>query len=150
MIWTYSWLLFSVFVLGQNIPDAVLQVSQSSSLFGASLANKRATGLPLQVTNSCPQVIYPAFLTQAGTGPAVGGLELDVGASQTLTVSSDWQGRVWGRTNCSFNSAGTGASNNGGLNGGGEACVTGDCNGELECAVSVSHQNPSFLRPSFY
>ncbi|KAI9836972.1 MAG: hypothetical protein M1838_004908 [Thelocarpon superellum] len=97
---------------------------------------KRVGGAPLKVTNNCPANIYPAFLTQAGSGPAVGGLALSVGQSQTLSVSSDWQGRVWGRTNCSFNAAGTGASNHGGLNGAGQACVTGDCNGELACSVS--------------
>ena len=91
---------------------------------------------PLKVTNKCPETIYPAFLTQAGKGPSVGGFRLDTGKDRTLTVSADWQGRVWGRTNCSFNSDGNGPANRGGL-GGGMACMTGDCNGMIDCRVSV-------------
>ncbi|GAB7353959.1 hypothetical protein MBLNU459_g4557t2 [Dothideomycetes sp. NU459] len=45
------------------------------------------------------------------------------------TVSENWQGRIWGRTNCTFNNQGT-------ANGGGKACGTGDCNGALSCSVT--------------
>ena len=62
---------------------------------------------PLAVTNNCAETIYPAILTQSGTGPSTSGFQLNPGASQKLTVSADWQGRVWGRTNCSFNAQGT-------------------------------------------
>lgn len=59
----------------------------------------------------------------------------------SLLVSADWQGRVWGRTNCSFNVGGTGPSNLNGNNGNGQACITGDCNGVLDCVVTVSLVN---------
>ena len=93
----------------------------------------RDSSLPLSIENRCKEVIYPGIVTQSGTGPSVGGFRLGTGESRELTVSADWQGRVWGRTNCSFNSAGTGPSNNGGLNGGGRACGTGDCGGIVNC-----------------
>ncbi|OJD30139.1 thaumatin family protein [Diplodia corticola] len=79
---------------------------------------------PLIVTNKCPDTIYPAFITQEGTGPAKTGFELKTGGQVNQTVSANWQGRVWGRTNCSFPADGP------------TACGTGDCNGQVECTVS--------------
>ncbi|KAF4629272.1 hypothetical protein G7Y89_g8876 [Cudoniella acicularis] len=97
---------------------------------------KRDGNVPLKVTNNCAEKIWPGIGTQAGTGPGQGGFELDSGDSQTLMVSGDWQGRVWGRTNCSFNVDGTGASNLNGNNGGGAACDSGDCGGVLDCVIT--------------
>lgn len=107
--------------------------------------NRRDDNRPLKVSNTCPDVIYPGIATQAGTGPSQSGFKLNSGDSQTLTVSADWQGRVWGRTNCSFNPAGTGPGNNGGNNGGGSACFTGDCGGVLNCMVTVCGLEQLFL-----
>jgi hypothetical protein len=98
---------------------------------------KRDGGMPLIITNNCGETIWPGVGTQAGTGPGTGGFALTPGNSSSLTVSADWQGRVWGRTNCSFNVAGTGASNLNGNNGGGAACGTGDCGGVLDCVNTV-------------
>lgn len=53
--------------------------------------------------------------------------ELEPGANKTLTVSSDWQGRLWGRTNCTFDSSGR---NSGSAP---RACSSGDCGGTLAC-----------------
>jgi beta-mannosidase len=88
---------------------------------------------PLLVTNHCPETIWPGISTQSGDGPPETGFELQPGDMFNQTVSEDWQGRVWGRTNCSFNSAGTGPRE-----GGGRACRSGDCNGILNCQVGVS------------
>ena len=88
---------------------------------------------PLIVTNWCPETIYPGIVTQSGDGPQNTGFELQPGDSQNQTVSEDWQGRVWGRTNCSFNSAGTAPSNNSP----GKACATGDCGGIVSCKATV-------------
>lgn len=98
--------------------------------------NRRDDTRPLKITNNCPDTIYPGLATQAGT-LGKGGFQLTSGSSQTLEVSADWQGRVWGRTNCSFNDQGTGPANKGGNNGGGSACQTGDCNGIVDCKVTV-------------
>ena len=98
---------------------------------------QRDETVPLVVKNLCSDTIYPGIVTQSGTAPSSGGFELQTGASQNLTVGADWQGRVWGRTNCSFNSDGTGPSNNGGNNGGGSACGSGDCGGIVDCKATV-------------
>ncbi len=55
-----------------------------------------------------------------------------------MRVSWDWQGRVWGRTNCSFNANGTGPSQLNGVRGNGAACLTGDCFGVVDCQFTVS------------
>ena len=124
--------------LSKLILNGMFACAESSDDVWSDATERRQLGLPIMVTNYCAATIYPAFLTQAGTGPSVGGFELGSGSSQSVTVSDDWQGRVWGRTNCSFDGSGTAASSDGGLNGGGQACVTGDCNGEVSCTVAVS------------
>ncbi|KAL9019789.1 MAG: hypothetical protein Q9185_002933 [Variospora sp. 1 TL-2023] len=90
---------------------------------------RRADDRPLVISNQCKETIYPGIGTQAGTGPATQGFQLTAGQSRSLTVSADWQGRVWGRTNCSFNAAGTGPASSGT----GVACGTGDCGGTVSC-----------------
>jgi beta-mannosidase len=87
---------------------------------------------PLIVTNNCPETVYPGISTQSGDGPNKNGYKLDPGETNNQTVSEDWQGRVWGRTNCSFNDQGTAPKN-----GGYKACMTGDCNGIVDCKVGV-------------
>ena len=99
--------------------------------------SRRDENVPLVVKNLCPETIYPGIVTQAGMAPSSGGFELQSGQTKKLTVGADWQGRVWGRTNCSFNAAGTGPRNDGGLNGGGVACGTGDCGGIVDCKATV-------------
>ncbi|KAL8903821.1 MAG: hypothetical protein Q9207_003681 [Kuettlingeria erythrocarpa] len=91
--------------------------------------NRRADNRPLVVSNQCKETIWPGVGTQAGTGPATQGFQLTPGQSRSLTVSADWQGRVWGRTNCSFNAAGTAPASSGT----GVACGTGDCGGTINC-----------------
>lgn len=81
--------------------------------------------IPMIITNNCGSVIWPGIATQAGTGPGVGGFELAQGKSRRLWVSPDWQGRVWGRTNCT-------------VKGNSCSCKTGDCLGKLDCEFSVS------------
>lgn len=107
----------------------------------------RSQTVPLRITNLCPEAIHPGIGTQAtGTGPSTQGFALEPGESMDLTVAANWQGRVWGRTNCTFNGEGTGPSITGGLNGGGEACQTGDCNGILDCIVTVGCEPPYELK----
>jgi beta-mannosidase len=95
---------------------------------------KRDDSREIVITNMCSETVYPAISTQAGTGPKANGFLLASGNKQTFTVSANWQGRVWGRSNCSFNAAGTGPPG-GGI---GKACFTGDCNGAIDCKLSVS------------
>lgn len=81
--------------------------------------------IPLVITNKCDSTIWPGLATQAGLGPGTGGFELQPGASKNLTVGSNWQGRIWGRTNCT-------------VNGNSCACQTGDCFAKLDYEFSVS------------
>ncbi|TKA70343.1 hypothetical protein B0A55_07416 [Friedmanniomyces simplex] len=81
------------------------------------------TNIPILISNWCTETIYPAILTQGGTGPSTTGYTAQPNTNQTVYVSSDWQGRVWGRTNCSFSSNGNSGS----------ACTTGDCGGLQAC-----------------
>ncbi|KAF7548767.1 hypothetical protein G7046_g8559 [Stylonectria norvegica] len=79
--------------------------------------------VPLVVTNRCDSKIWPGIATQSGTGPGTGGFELAEGQTKRLWVSPNWQGRIWGRTNCT-------------VNGDSCACKTGDCFKKLSCEFS--------------
>lgn len=81
--------------------------------------------IPLIVTNNCPDMLWPGVATQHGQGPVTTGFELAPGKTRNLTVGATWQGRVWGRTNCT-------------ADGETATCATGDCSGKLECEFSVS------------
>ena len=102
------------------------------------VARQSESEKPLVIQNLCKDVIYPGILTQAGDGPPVGGFKLNSGEERKFTVSADWQGRVWGRTNCSFNAQGTGPSNRDWSVNRGRACLTGDCGGIINCKGTVS------------
>ncbi|KAL2262433.1 hypothetical protein VTK26DRAFT_1336 [Humicola hyalothermophila] len=91
------------------------------------------TPIPLVVSNSCDETIWPGIATQHGIGPGISGFELPPRGTIELHVSADWQGRVWGRTNCSFSMDGSAPSSPQGVNGKGAACLTGDCQGKLNC-----------------
>lgn len=99
------------------------------------LIERQSRTTPLIITNKCADSIYPGLLTQSGDGPGIGGFELTTGSTRTLSVGEAWQGRVWGRTNCSFNSAGTGPA---GRTSNGRACTTGDCGGVVDCKGTVN------------
>jgi hypothetical protein len=90
------------------------------------LHKRDGSSVPLIITNNCGDTMWPAVNTQFGTGPAEQGFLLASGDSKTQNVSLDWQGRVWGRTNCSFSNTNIG-----------RACGTGDCGGQLSCFVGV-------------
>lgn len=96
------------------------------------LATTDTSTRPIRITNHCPVDIYPAIQTQAGSGPTFGGYHALPGNTTSFEVSAGWQGRIWARTNCTFNENGTS------INGtGAEACLTGDCGGLLDCQGTV-------------
>ncbi len=107
----------------------------------AAAANDNGT-VPLRISNNCGDTIWPGVASQHGTGPGTGGFELPAGSYESFRVSWDWQGRVWGRTNCSFNANGTGPSQLNGVNGNGAACLTGDCFGVVDCEYTVRSAPP--------
>lgn len=104
--------------------------------------SQRAADVPLQVVNLCQEDIYPGIQTQSGTGPKDSGFRLRKGESHNQTVSEDWQGRVWPRTNCTFNAAGTAPANGAP----GKACSTGDCGGTIACKGTVGETSGSSRR----
>ncbi|KAH6646854.1 thaumatin family protein [Truncatella angustata] len=96
--------------------DAIDEISKR-------VVSKRENPIPLIVTNSCGDTIWPGIATQGGDGPESSGFELASGETRDLTVGPTWAGRVWGRTNCTIsNDTAT--------------CSTGDCFGMLECGYS--------------
>jgi hypothetical protein len=99
--------------------------------------SRRNSDVPLKVTNNCNEDIYPGIGTQAGIGPDSTGFLLRPGTSKSQAVSADWNGRVWARTNCSFNALGTGPRTSGNQSAG-PACTTGDCGGKVACGSTVS------------
>jgi hypothetical protein len=97
----------------------------------SKLLNRRDTSngtLSITVSNNCTEDIYPGISTQNGNPPSPNGFRLQPGESQIVTVNSNWQGRIWPRTNCTFPNP----------NAPNKACDTGDCAGSLNCTVSVS------------
>ncbi|KAF3764990.1 Osmotin, thaumatin-like protein [Cryphonectria parasitica EP155] len=88
--------------------------------------------VPLQIYNKCPDTLWPAIYTASGTGPDTGGFELTAGSNQSLEVSSNWDGRVWARTNCT--SSGDGLLD----------CQTGSCQGQMNCTY-LSGSPPATL-----
>ena len=81
--------------------------------------------IPIHITNSCEDTIWPGIATQSGRGPGIGGFEQDPGNTTKLWVSPNWEGRIWGRTNCT-------------VSGKSASCETGDCMGKLDCELGVS------------
>ncbi|MCJ1404842.1 hypothetical protein MMC11_008068 [Xylographa trunciseda] len=114
----FSTLLASLSLLGSlSAVDAIHHMKRAPLQY----VSQRDESRPLTITNQCPELIYPGIATQAGTPPSTQGFSLAAGDTMELTVGADWQGRP---------------SNTGGNNGGGSACVTGDCNGVVNCVVT--------------
>jgi len=81
-------------------------------------------GRIITITNNCGFNIWPGILTSESTGPGTGGFFLASTKSVTLSVANNWSGRIWARTNCTFNEANVGS------------CATGSCGNALNCSVS--------------
>ncbi|RUS33175.1 thaumatin family-domain-containing protein [Jimgerdemannia flammicorona] len=84
---------------------------------------KRATPHTITVINKCSFTVWPGLYTSAGgsPSPSATGWQQASGSSYTLTVPAQWNGRIWGRTNCNFGN--TALAN----------CDTGYCIGGQEC-----------------
>ena len=82
-------------------PTAAAQPTQ------AAPAGQRSIAL----VNGTQQTVWVIVTNTTAAYP--GGLKLQPGQSATVTVANNWGGRIWGRTGCTGNAAGT--------------CLTGDC-----------------------
>lgn len=78
----------------------------------------------LLINNKCTYPIWPGVLSSSGTSTSAG-FHLPAVSNSSVTVSWDWIGRVWGRTNCTFDEK-TKLGR----------CLTGDCGGKLECELA--------------
>nr|ALA44972.1 thaumatin-like protein 10 [Moniliophthora perniciosa] len=85
-----------------------------------------ATARTLTVKNNCAHTVWPAIFTDSSCGGAAPdqptGWQADPNSSLTFDVD-DWRcGRIWGRAGCDFSGVGS--------------CLTGNCEGGLECTGS--------------
>jgi hypothetical protein len=118
-------------------PPASASASASASAGASASASRKASSAPaaaktavpagyrqITVVNAVNQTIWAATNQNAQHPIPVTGWKLAPGQSVTFTVPPGWGGRVWGRTGCTFDSAGKGH------------CATGDCGGVLDCRGS--------------
>ncbi|KAF5314720.1 hypothetical protein D9611_007272 [Ephemerocybe angulata] len=80
----------------------------------------------ITVYNACPFTIWPAMFTDKHAGGGIPnyatGWEAPAWSVRNIQVPENWKaGRIWGRRNCDMSKPGP---NN---------CITGGCNGGLEC-----------------
>ncbi|KAK4125228.1 Osmotin, thaumatin-like protein, partial [Parathielavia appendiculata] len=127
-------LLLSLSLFTNGTSTTVIPTNTTANVTAEFASN--LTPIRLIVANDCAESIWPGILTQNGAGPGTGGFELTPGASRLMFVSSNWAGRVWGRTNCSFSSDGSEFGTSNGLDGNATACLTGDCVGKLNCTLA--------------
>ena len=76
------------------------------------------------IVNADNQTIWVASNRNNSHPLAATGWKLAPGQSTTVVVPSQWGGRIWGRTGCSFDASGHGH------------CQTGDCGGVFQCVGS--------------
>ncbi|KAG0135222.1 thaumatin family-domain-containing protein [Tuber indicum] len=101
---------FLLFVLGESA--------------ALSDTNKSPLTRSIKITNNCPEDLHPAIVGSAGTPLNETGFYLARNDAHTIVVPSSWVGRVWARTNCTFDSNGRGH------------CSTGDCDKKLMCGAT--------------
>ncbi|WMV57299.1 hypothetical protein MTR67_050684 [Solanum verrucosum] len=75
----------------------------------------------IDIHNNCPFTVWAAAVPHGR-----GGRQLEYGETWIIEVNTTKNGRIWGRTNCNFNTLDKGQ------------CQTGDCNGLLECQTFSS------------
>jgi hypothetical protein len=91
--------------------------SQSSASSPSSSTQRTVT-----LMNTTQQTVWAVSTGNPGyTAPDEGEWALAPGQTVTLTYPSTWNGRIWGRTGCSFDSEGNGT------------CETGDCGSGITC-----------------
>ncbi|KAL0297745.1 UNVERIFIED_CONTAM: Thaumatin-like protein [Sesamum radiatum] len=79
-----------------------------------------AQAIIFNIQNNCPYTVWAAAVPG-------GGRRLDRGQTWTIGFSDGPKlAKIWARTNCSFDASGRGS------------CLTGDCNGQLQCESNGS------------
>ena len=94
--------------------------SPAASALRASAASSSTRPLrPITFVNRTLETVWVAATPGSVSGRT--GWKLPVGASLTIEVTSNYNGRIWGRTGCHFDPGGHGH------------CQTGDCGGLFQC-----------------
>ncbi|KAI0329065.1 thaumatin-like protein [Cubamyces sp. BRFM 1775] len=93
-----------------------------------ALASTATAERTFTIFNQCSYTIWPAIFTDLNVGSAVPqqarGWEQPSANVTHFQVPDNWvSGRIWARHGCDFSNGGTGP----------ETCLTGGCNGGLEC-----------------
>lgn len=68
-----------------------------------SLGSTASANRSITVVNNCRDVIWPGLFSQAGSASS-GGFELHPQEQQVVNVTNDWDGRMFARQGCVFNS----------------------------------------------
>jgi hypothetical protein len=76
--------------------------------------------------NATSQTVWPAAQADPKHPLAATGWILPPGTSLSILMPDHWNGRLWGRTGCTFDNTGSGSTGTG-------RCVTGDCSGHFQC-----------------
>ena len=102
-------------------PSKTVAASTVAAAAPASTPAVSAGSHLITIVNNWNETIWAATNPNAQHPIPVTGWKLAPGQSVSFTVPAGWGGRIWGRTGCSFNSAGVGS------------CQTGDCGGRFQC-----------------
>ncbi len=79
------------------------------------------------IQNRCDKTLWIGLIAEATADLTGDGFPLDQGTTVLYEIPGEWKsGRIWGRTECTFDSSGKGS------------CLTGDCGGQAKCFVSGS------------
>ncbi|KAG5066172.1 hypothetical protein JHK86_009903 [Glycine max] len=73
---------------------------------------------------NCNYTVWPALVSNGNATLSTSDFKFRTGESHTVSTPATWEGKIWGCTRCSINSAI-----------GSFSCVTGDCgSGNMECS----------------
>ncbi|KAK6117124.1 hypothetical protein DH2020_049169 [Rehmannia glutinosa] len=87
------------------------------------------------LTNECSYTVWPATLSGDGAISGDGVFALLPGDTSEFQSQAGWSGLIWARTACVFD-----------INDGNSHCLTGDCDGKLNCTVTAA---PPFTQAEF-
>ncbi|GAA6014267.1 hypothetical protein JCM8202_005217 [Rhodotorula sphaerocarpa] len=93
--------------------------------FTSAVADLVAAQRTFVVVNKCSETLWPAVINfvnpSSNLYKGIRGWEAPPGHTQTLSLPSKWNGRIWPRRDCSFDSNGKGS------------CLSGNCGSGLDC-----------------
>lgn len=132
-----SLLLFSTFLGIHTLLVLTIFVFQSTfshKSFICFFSFSGADAAVFMLENRCNTTIWPGILAGAGKPQLMnGGLVLNPGQTININAPTGWSGRLWGRTECSFDQSGRGY------------CATGDCGSGMEQCAGTGGAPPSTL-----